>query len=431
MRHLGPRSASDVLATGVLATGVLAFGVLAFAGGLDASAATPLDFLFGGPPLTSRPAYRLRRRPAVPLAQEQPRPQAKIPLPVPRPHFPSDPPTGTAEAGKSVPAAAPPPATEAVKPSQTIKPEAAKPDQSAETTDVAPARPGASPPLPPPKPADLGTPVAPPKSADTQPDAPKPDAPKPAAAKPEPTKPEPTKPRAPAETAKGAAPPAPAAPLPEPPPKQVAKPATPPAVAPSGATTAFTPRSPEDDPQCPSRLAGLKVDVAPTAIGPQPDARCTVVQPVRLAGMSLADGGKIAFPDRPTIACTTADAFSSYVRDLLVPLAKGTFGAPVVAVWTGPGLECRSRDSVFGAKLSAHGQGLAIDIAQLKLADGRLVEVGTPKTDAETAFETAARAGACGYFHTVLGPGSDAYHRTHWHFDLEVRGAKGDSKYCK
>ncbi len=123
--------------------------------------------------------------------------------------------------------------------------------------------------------------------------------------------------------------------------------------------------------------------------------------------------------------------FSLYVRDLLSPLAKGTYNASLSAVWTGPGFECRSRDHIFGAKLSAHGQGLAVDIAQLKLADGRLIAVGDPKTDSDTAFETAARAGGCGYFHTVLGPGSDSYHRTHWHFDLEVRGAKGDSKYCK
>ena len=179
------------------------------------------------------------------------------------------------------------------------------------------------------------------------------------------------------------------------------------------------------------RLAARHVEAETVTIGPQLDPRCTVVQAVRLSGLVLQDGGTVAFPDHPTIACTTADVFSLYVRDLLVPLAKGTFASPIAAVWTGPGLECRARDHVFGAKLSAHGQGLAIDIAQLKLADGRLIAVGEPKTDTDAAFETASRAAGCGYFHTVLGPGSDSYHRTHWHFDLEVRGAKGDTKYCK
>ena len=204
-----------------------------------------------------------------------------------------------------------------------------------------------------------------------------------------------------------------------------------PAVAPSGATTAFDPREPAADAGCADRLKARGVTAEATALGPQPDARCAVVQPMRLVSATLADGTTVAFPDKPTIACITADAFSAYVHDLLAPLAKGTWGVGLASVWTGPGLECRSRDHIFGAKLSAHGQGLAVDIAQLKLDDSRLVAVGEPKTDAERGFETAARAGGCGYFHTVLGPGSDSYHRTHWHFDLEVRGREGDSKFCK
>lgn len=204
-----------------------------------------------------------------------------------------------------------------------------------------------------------------------------------------------------------------------------------PPVAGSGATTASVPRQPADDPSCFDRLRARKVEVERADIGPQPDARCTVVEPVRLLGIALQDGSTVGLPDRPTIACTTADAFSGYVHDLMAPLAKGSFGAALAAVWTGPGLECRARDHIFGAKLSAHGQGLAVDVAQIRLADGRTIEVGTPRSEVETAFETAARAGACGYFHTVLGPGSDSYHRTHWHFDLLVRGKDGDGKYCK
>lgn len=204
-----------------------------------------------------------------------------------------------------------------------------------------------------------------------------------------------------------------------------------PAVAPSGATTAFDPRVPAPDEGCAARLKARGVVTEAATPGPQPDARCTVQQPVHLLSATMADGTSVSFPEKPTLACITADAFSAYVHDLLAPLARGTWGVAVTDVWTGPGLECRSRDHVFGAKLSAHGQGLAVDIAQLKLADGRLVAVGEPKTDRERDFETAARAGGCGYFHTVLGPGSDSYHRTHWHFDLEVRGREGDGKYCK
>ena len=118
----------------------LAIGALALAGGFDVCAAAPLDFLFGGPPLASRPAYRLRRRPAPPL-----QPPAELPLPVPRPHFPGDPPAA-AEVAPPAKVAAPEP----VKPAEPVTPSEAK------TADAPPSVTTEAPPVPPPKPADLG-----------------------------------------------------------------------------------------------------------------------------------------------------------------------------------------------------------------------------------------------------------------------------------
>ena len=281
-----------------------------------------------------------------------------------------------------------------------------------------PGPPVAAVPLPVPRPRFAQDPAAPPvpKLPVLKPAVPKPAIPKPEEPPAAPSKIAP-------QVAPAADPPATAAAAPPPA-------ATKPAIAASGATNAINPRKPDNDALCPGRLNAESILAEPTSIGPQPDARCTVAEPVRLAGLTLPDGGAIDFPDRPLVACITAERFATYVRDLLSPLAKGTFGARVGAVWTGPGLECRSRDHIFGAKLSAHGQGLAVDVARLKLEDGQSIAVGEPRTPRENAFETAARAGGCGYFNTVLGPGSDSYHRTHWHFDLEVRGAKGDTKYC-
>ena len=358
----------------------------------EPAAAQGFGFLFG------EPAPRVHRAPRA-YRQHIPEP-VDVPLPVPRPYFPGD----DAPAVRPVEVASPPaPST------------AAQPGEAAST----------SPPLPPERPPGLApaSDVAPIHKA--QPDDAR--VPAPESSKPGPSKPEPaTEAKAPpTPTVQG-----PIAPPPrEKPPELGTK--SPPTVAPNGAITAFNPREPAADAGCADRLKARGVVAEDTTLGPQPDARCTVVQPMRLVSATLVDGSTVSFPDKPTIACITADAFSAYVHDLLAPLAKGMWGTGVTSVWTGPGLECRSRDHVFGAKLSAHGQGLAIDVAQLKLGDGRLVAVGEPKTDAERDFETAARAGGCGYFHTVLGPGSDSYHRTHWHFDLEVRGKDGDSKYCK
>ncbi len=230
-----------------------------------------------------------------------------------------------------------------------------------------------------------------------------------------------------------AAPSVKAEPAAKPPPPPPAVPSAPAGGLPSGPAVPVLPqagRAP-DGLDCPSRLGAANVVVERTSIAPQPDPQCTVVDAVRLTALRLGDGAVVTFPDRPTIACTTASTFSAFVRDLLSPLAKGTYGSVVDTVWTGPGLDCRTRDRIPGAKLSAHGQGLAVDIAQLRLQDGRKIEVGRPKSEVDRAFETAALAGGCGYFHTALGPGADAFHETHWHLDLIPRGAKSDSKFCE
>lgn len=230
----------------------------------------------------------------------------------------------------------------------------------------------------------------------------------------------PVTPTAPPAAAQRPAPPQPAPP----------KPATPP-VAPSGARLDVSPAPLPEDADCPARLGRLDLTAPAAEVGPQSDARCTVAQPVRLEGLRLANGARVSFPDRPLLACATAEALGLYVRDLLAPLARGTYGSELSGIATGPGLECRARDHITGGKLSAHGRGLAVDIARLTLANGATLDVGAPKSPVDTGFQTAARAGGCGYFHTALGPGSDSFHATHWHFDLEARGKDGDTKYCR
>jgi hypothetical protein len=41
------------------------------------------------------------------------------------------------------------------------------------------------------------------------------------------------------------------------------------------------------------------------------------------------------------------------------------------------------------------------------------------------------RTTACGYFTTVLGPGSNLAHATHYHFDLGVHGKSGNYRICE
>jgi hypothetical protein len=170
--------------------------------------------------------------------------------------------------------------------------------------------------------------------------------------------------------------------------------------------------------------------VEATTLAQPADPQCTVSDPVKLTALSVS-GSRIEFPDQPVVACSTAETFFDFMDDFMQPLAKGTFEAPVVSIRTGPGFECRPRNHIAGAKFSAHAQGLALDIAQVRLANGRIYEVGTPADERDRRFDRAVRAGACGYFHTALGPGADAAHANHWHVDLEPRGRDGAAKFCQ
>lgn len=91
--------------------------------------------------------------------------------------------------------------------------------------------------------------------------------------------------------------------------------------------------------------------------------------------------------------------------------------------------DCRSRNSQAGTKLSEHAKGNAIDIGRFHFADGSKLEVGSAKGKSQKEFMKSLRDAACTYFTTVLGPGSDAYHRDHFHFDIAKR--RRGYRYCK
>ena len=58
---------------------------------------------------------------------------------------------------------------------------------------------------------------------------------------------------------------------------------------------------------------------------------------------------------------------------------------------------------------------------------------GTTLATSERAFLRETHAGACKYFRTVLGPGSDRHHENHLHLDLAMHGktSRGLRHYCR
>ncbi|MBB3999576.1 extensin family protein [Aureimonas pseudogalii] len=155
------------------------------------------------------------------------------------------------------------------------------------------------------------------------------------------------------------------------------------------------------------------------------DGDCGVLRPVSLtklsSGVTIAPGTQFL--------CRTALALDIWTSDSVVPAAKTELpGVSVKAISQASTYVCRARASE--SKISEHSRGSAIDIAALDLSDGRslTVEAQAPGS-AEDRFTAAIRRGACGPFKTVLGPGTDSDHGTHFHLDIAARS--NGSLYCR
>jgi len=150
---------------------------------------------------------------------------------------------------------------------------------------------------------------------------------------------------------------------------------------------------------------------------------CGVDKPVRVtsvAGVSLT---------RPaTMDCVTAAALKSWVADGVKPTV-GRLGGGVASVKVIADYACRTRNNRPGAKISEHGRGRAVDVAAINLKNGVALTVLDGWRDpAQGKLLRRMHAAACGPFGTVLGPGSDGFHKDHIHLDTaRYRGGA----YCR
>jgi hypothetical protein len=174
---------------------------------------------------------------------------------------------------------------------------------------------------------------------------------------------------------------------------------------------------------------GLRVE--PRRVAPEKNEACLIDNPVQLQSLRLGDTDlEVAFPDHPVLACSFAERFGGWVRDLAAPWMAARI-SPVRAVRTGPGFVCRNRNHQIGGKLSAHASGLAVDIASFELANGEVLSIAEAKDERKMAVLATLRTAACGWFTTILGPGSDAAHATHWHLDIERHGSSDRYRICQ
>jgi hypothetical protein len=190
---------------------------------------------------------------------------------------------------------------------------------------------------------------------------------------------------------------------------------------------------PEIDQACLDRLHAAAIEFETVTLPPAAKVGCGIDTPVRLKTIKMAPRWRtsIRLPEEPTLSCRFAERFGHWVRDLVAPLIAGELAVELKSVRTGPGYECRNRNRAESGKISAHASGLAADVASFELANGRTLAVKPDGDEHMRATFAAIRIAACGWFTTVLGPGSDAAHTDHMHVDIMQHGSSDRYRICQ
>ncbi|MBJ6124739.1 extensin family protein [Microvirga splendida] len=149
--------------------------------------------------------------------------------------------------------------------------------------------------------------------------------------------------------------------------------------------------------------------------------------------VSAFNNGSVGLKSKVTLACPIIPRIDIWLDEIVRPAAEMYFGVPLADIKAGS-YSCRPRNNQRGAKLSEHSFGNALDVMGFVLADGREISVANGwrgRDPAEQEFLREAFVGACRYFTTVLGPGSDAFHYDHFHIDLARHDPRGERRICK
>jgi hypothetical protein len=139
----------------------------------------------------------------------------------------------------------------------------------------------------------------------------------------------------------------------------------------------------------------------------------------------------VHLPEEPIVSCRFAERLADWLGHSVAPLIAGRMFADLRAVRTGPGYECRNRNGAATGKLSAHAVGEAIDISVFELSNGKFIPVKPSGDEATGDVIDSVRTAACGWFTTVLGPGSDAAHADHMHVDIALHGSSDRYRICQ
>lgn len=168
--------------------------------------------------------------------------------------------------------------------------------------------------------------------------------------------------------------------------------------------------------------AGVRVERAPDR---DDGGFCRVQGAVRITG-----GATPLSPSDVVMRCPMAMRYVLWDRQTLRPAARDVFGTGVARIDTYGGYACRRINGPDGPgeAPSEHARANALDVAAVRLEDGRVVGVADdwggkgPQGAQGRAFLGRLRDGACRAFSTVLSPDYNAAHADHLHLDGAARG---------
>lgn len=172
---------------------------------------------------------------------------------------------------------------------------------------------------------------------------------------------------------------------------------------------------PSDEEDCRRDLKKLRVtfrDIEPIHQG-----ACGIDHPVLVSSI-----GSVQMKPAATLTCAMARSFAQWTRNELVPSARRRYFSGVRTIHQGSSYSCRKIADSRGV-LSEHGKGNALDIMRIELNNGKDIDVRKPGLFAfrTRGFLNNVRSDGCQYFNTVLGPGYNADHADHFHFDIKQR----------
>ena len=179
---------------------------------------------------------------------------------------------------------------------------------------------------------------------------------------------------------------------------------------------------PEPDGACGPLLSSGKVVARMEAPIPGQDG-CGIAAPVMLEAVVSTTGRRIALSPPAVMRCDFADRFADWLRDDVATASPS--GGELVGIDDAAAYTCRHRNWQAGSRISEHARGNAIDVLAFRFAR-RVVGI---KGSEDAVTLASLRGSACSRFSTVLGPGSDAYHATDLHLDLQRR--RNGYKLCQ